>query len=122
MAEYEHIKISYTTLSRLLKNASITSKRKHRTEGRRLKRRQRREAFGELLQADATSYDWFKDGKNRALHAFIDDATGRVTGLYFCQNECLMGYLEVLRQTVTNYGIPRELYADKRAAWVYSGV
>jgi len=24
-----------------------------------------------------------------------------------------MGYLEVLRQTITDYGIPRELYADK---------
>jgi transposase len=113
LAEHEQIQISYTAVSGILKNAGITSKRKHRTEGRRFRRRKRREAFGEMLQADATSYDWFGDGKRYALHGFIDDATGKITGLYFCQNECLMGYLEVLRQTLTKYGIPLALYADK---------
>jgi hypothetical protein len=29
-------------------------------------------------------------------HGFIDDATGRVTGLYLCQNECMLRLLEVL--------------------------
>jgi transposase len=113
LEEREDIKISYSTLSNVLKKAGITSKRKHRSEGRRFKRRMRRSAFGEMLQADASSYDWFGDGKRYALHGFIDDATGKITGLYFCQNECLMGYLEVLRQTLTKYGLPGELYADK---------
>jgi transposase len=113
LAEHENIQISYTAVSGILKDAGITSKKKHRTEGKRYRRRKRREAFGEMLQADATSYDWFGDGKRYALHGFIDDATGKITGLCFCHNECLMGYLEVLRQTLTNYGIPGELYADK---------
>ena len=30
-----------------------------------------------------------------------------------CENECLLGYLEVLRQTLENYGIPISLYPDK---------
>ena len=30
-----------------------------------------------------------------------------------CKNECLLGYLEVLRQTLENYGIPISLYPDK---------
>ena len=118
LAEREDIKISYTTLSNILINAGITSKRKHRTEGKSFKRRERRAAFGELLQADATPYDWFGSGGRCALHAFIDDATGCITGLYFCQNECLMGYLEVLRQTLMNYGIPMELYADKAGIFI----
>jgi transposase len=113
LAEREGIQISYTALCSILKGAGITSKRKHRSGGRRFRRRKRREAFGEMLQAEASPYDWFGDGKRYVLHGFIDDATGRITGLYFCQNECLMGYLEVLRQTLLHYGLPGELYADK---------
>ena len=30
-----------------------------------------------------------------------------------CKNECLLGYLEVLRQTLENFGIPISLYPDK---------
>jgi transposase len=113
LAEREGILISYTALSGILKNAGITSKRKHRSGGRRFKRRDRRKHFGELLQADGSSFDWFGVGRRCTLHGFIDDATGRLTGLYFCLNECLMGYLEVLRQTLTQYGLPLEFYLDK---------
>jgi len=113
LAEREDIQISYNALCGILKKAGIESKRKHRSEGRRFRRRKRKSAFGDMLQGDGSSYDWFGDGHNDALHGFIDDATSRITGLYFCKNECLMGYLEVLRQTLQNHGIPVKLYADK---------
>jgi hypothetical protein len=48
-----------------------------------------------------------------SLHGYIDDATGTVTGLFMEKNECLLGYLEVTRQTILKYGIPGELYPDK---------
>ena len=66
-----------------------------------------------MLQADGTPFDWFENGEKYSLHGFIDDATGKITGLYMCKNECLLGYLEVLRQTLENYGIPISLYPDK---------
>ena len=66
-----------------------------------------------MLQADGTPFDWFGNGEKYSLHGFIDDATGKVTGLYMCKNECLLGYLEVLRQTLEDYGIPISLYPDK---------
>ncbi|MDR1301315.1 MAG: ISNCY family transposase, partial [Treponema sp.] len=113
LEERESIVISYTTLSKILKGAGMVSKRTHRGTGRRFTRRKRRSRFGELVQADATPFDWFGDGERRALHGFIDDATGRIIGLYLCKNECLAGYLELMRQTLTGYGIPLELYADK---------
>jgi len=37
----------------------------------------------------------------------------KLLGLYMCKNECLLGYLEVLRQTLENYEIPISLYPDK---------
>ena len=113
LEEQENVKISYSSLSRILKSAGIISKRSRRTEGRCFRRRKRKSAPGDMLQADGSSFDWFGSGVRCTLHAFIDDATGIITGLYFCRNECLMGYLEVLRQTLVNYGIPLEFYADK---------
>ena len=66
-----------------------------------------------MLQADGTPFDWFETGEKYSLHGFVDDATGKITGLYMCKNECLLGYLEVLRQTLENFGIPISLYPDK---------
>ena len=63
--------------------------------------RERKAAEGLMLQVDATPFPWFGDNTNYAVHGFIDDATGKITGLYICKNECLLGYLEVLRQTLT---------------------
>ena len=76
-------------------------------------RRKRKECEGMMLQADGTPFDWFNTGEKYSLHGFVDDATGKITGLYMCKNECLLGYLEVLRQTLENYGIPISLYPDK---------
>jgi transposase len=62
LEEREGIRVSYATLSRILKAAGISSKRKHREGGKRFSRRKRRSRFGELLQADAARYDWFGTG------------------------------------------------------------
>ncbi len=113
LEEEEQIKISYSTVCAILKEAGIESKRKHRTNGKRFKRRKRKSSFGEMLQGDATLYDWFRTGERCALHGLIDDATNRITGLYFCKNECLMGYLEVTGQTLSKHGLPISLYLDK---------
>ncbi|HKK95258.1 MAG TPA: hypothetical protein VJ916_02895 [Anaerovoracaceae bacterium] len=66
-----------------------------------------------MLQVDATPYQWFGGNEKYSLHGFIDDAKGNITGLYLCKYECLLGYLEVLRQTLINYGIPQSLYPDR---------
>lgn len=112
LEEYEHISISYASLYRVLSSDGIKSNKRHRRKQSH-PRRERRHAFGELLQADGTPFDWFSSGKRQSLHGFIDDATGVITGLYMCENECMMGYIEVLRQTIETFGIPSELYPDK---------
>jgi len=106
------IKVSYTCLSNLLKENGIQSHKKHKKR-KTHKRRERREHFGELLQADASPHQYFKDDDDRyALHGFIDDATGKITGLYMCENECMHGYFEVTKQTIKSHGVPESLYAD----------
>lgn len=112
LKEHENIEISYSALYNILKNAGIKSPKKHR-KSKLHHRRKRKEAEGMMLQADGTPFDWFETGEKYSLHSFIDDATGKITGLYMCKNECLLGYLEVLRQTLENFGIPISLYPDK---------
>lgn len=112
LKERENISISYSALYNILRNAGIKSPKKHH-KTKLHHRRKRKECEGMMLQADGTPFDWFGDGQKYSLHGFIDDATGKITGLYMCKNECLLGYLEVLRQTLENYGIPISLYPDK---------
>ena len=112
LKERENINISYSALYNILRNAGIKSPKKHR-KAKLHHRRKRKECEGMMLQADGTPFDWFETGQKYSLHGFVDDATGKITGLYMCKNECLLGYLEVLRQTLENYGIPISLYPDK---------
>lgn len=112
LKERENIDISYSALYKILRNAGIKSPKKHR-KTKLHHRRKRKECEGMMLQADGTPFEWFEDGQKYSLHGFIDDATGKITGLYMCKNECLLGYLEVLRQTLENYGIPISIYPDK---------
>ena len=112
LKERENIDISYSALYNILRNAGIKSPKKHH-KSKLHHRRKRKESEGMMLQADGTPFDWFGNGEKYSLHGFIDDATGKVTGLYMCKNECLLGYLEVLRQTLEDYGIPISLYPDK---------
>jgi len=114
--EHNGIKIAYTPLRNLLIANGIPSPRKHR-KTKSHHRRKRKESMGMMLQADGTPHDWFENGSKQSLHGFIDDATGVITGLYMCENECLHGYLEVTKQTLLNHGIPMSLYPDKASVF-----
>lgn len=112
LKERENINISYSALYNILKSNNINSKKSH-TQRKTHRRRKRKEAEGMLVQTDGTPYDWFNIGKKYSLHGYIDDATGKILGLYMCENECLMGYLEITRQMLKNYGSPVAIYSDK---------
>ncbi len=113
LSEHYSINISYSTLYGILSNAGIKSP-KTRRRYKPHRRRKRRPQAGLLLQVDATPYAWFKgDTKKYSLHGSVDDATGQITGLYLCKNECLMGYFEMLDRTINNFGIPMSIYADR---------
>ena len=112
LKEREGISISYSALYNILKSNNINSKKSHR-DRKIHRRRKRKEYEGLLVQTDGTPYDWFSVGKNYSLHGYIDDATGKILGLYMCENECLLGYLEITRQMLENYGSPVAIYSDK---------
>jgi len=112
LEENYKIIVSYSFLYNFLKKNNIKSPRKHR-KTKVHHRRNRRSKIGELLQIDATPHEFFIDDNNKyTLHGLIDDASGQITGLYMCKNECMQGYFEVIRQTLKNFGVPENIYAD----------
>lgn len=109
--DYE-IALSYTSLSSILKKAGIVSPKKKKIR-HRTHRRKRKPHPGQLIQIDATPYEWFGGTLKYALHGAIDDATGDLVGLYMSQNECLFGYLETMRQCCLDFGVPQTIYSDR---------
>jgi transposase len=111
LREHEGVTISQSSVSRILKAKGIKSPRKHRPP-KPHRTRERKPQEGLLLQMDASPYEWLP-GIKCSLHGAIDDARGNITGLYFCEHECLNGYLEVKRQTILAYGLPVSVYVDR---------
>lgn len=120
LKEFEGIDISLSTLRNIMAEYGLTSPESHKIKKKKPVHRPRirRDCEGDLLQVDGTPFAWFYkfgDNKRYCLTGGIDDATGKITGLYLTENECLYGYLEVLRQTCATYGVPREIYSDRAA-------
>lgn len=111
------ITLSYRTIYNILTQNNINSPEKHNIKRKKVHRiRFRRKHFGELVQWDATPFQWFKwagDNKYYTLHGALDDATSKFLGLYMTENECRYGYIECRRQVLENYGIELEDYTDR---------
>ena len=125
LKEFEGINIGLSTLRNIMNEYGLKSPEARKIKKKKIvhRPRLRRDTEGDLLQIDGTPFAWFYkfgDNKRYCLSGGIDDATGKITGLYFTENECLYGYLEVLRQTCKNYGVPREIYSDRAAIFCYT--
>jgi hypothetical protein len=79
-------------------------------------RRPRCSMFGEMIQMDASLHLWFGN-KKATLHLAVDDATGRIVGARFEEQETLLGYCHVLEQILKTYGIPYMFYTDRRTVF-----
>ena len=113
LAEHEGIAIGRSSLRRLLRGAGQPSPRRRRAPRHR-SRRDRLPQEGMLLQADGSRHDWLEGrGPRLTLIGAIDDATGRMTGATFRDQEDVAGYLQVLRDTVRRYGVPLAVYRDR---------
>lgn len=117
LKEHEGITISYSCLHTILIKAGINSPKKRR-RFKPHRRRKRMSQEGLLIQMDATPFEWFGTDEKFSLHGAIDDATGKIVGLYLTKNECLQGYFEVTWQILKNHGIPASIYADRHSIFL----
>lgn len=74
--------------------------------------------FGENVEIDASSFNFFGDIKTH-LHLLIDTATDRCPGAFLDYQETLFGYNNAVYQMYTNYGLPITLTSDGRTIFDY---
>jgi transposase len=115
LARHEGIAVSVETVRGVQIRLGLWRPKRRRHRGV-FQVRERRARFGELIQIDGSAHDWFEGRAARCtLLVFIDDATGRLTGLRFVPAETTCGYLELLREHVLAHGLPLALYSDRHS-------
>jgi transposase len=111
LAEEDGVCMSAKSVIRILKEKGMKLPCSHKGPRKHL-RRERRRKKGELVQIDASPFDWLSNGTMCSLHGAIDDATGEITALWLAETEQLNGYFHVLERTIRAEGVPRALYMD----------
>lgn len=113
LLEHEGIAVSAETVRQIQIRLGLW-RPKVRRQRRVYQVRERRHRFGELIQIDGSVHDWLEGRAPRmTLIVFIDDATGRLTGLRFAPAETTRAYVETLRDHVLAHGVPLAVYSDR---------
>jgi len=116
LMEQEGLELSRETVRKMRREAGILPKRKRRATRHR-KRRERKAQEGWMVLWDGSPHPWFgPDHPPCCLMAAIDDATGAILAARFFLFEGTEGYLWLLWQIVTRYGIPVSIYQDRHGS------
>lgn len=108
----EKIRVSRQSLRRILREAGIPAKLKRRHPKHR-SRRERKEAFGMMLQIDGSPHDWLEGrGPRLTLIGAKDDAISFVWAR-FEEAETTWGYMDLMRDVFLSKGLPLSLYSDR---------
>ena len=102
--------VSDETLRNWLLGAGLWDRKRRREKHRQ--RRDRRECFGELTQADGSEHDWLEGrGARMVLLVMIDDATSKTVARFY-PAETTQGYMDLLKRYLRKHGRMVALYTD----------
>jgi hypothetical protein len=119
LSEKHDIKLSVETVRKLMTAAEIWIP-KNKKYKRPYQPRYRRECFGELIQIDG-SHHWFEDrGPKCTLLVYVDDATSKLTNLFFAPSESMHTYCIATKGHIEKYGKPIAFYSDKLSVFRYN--
>lgn len=108
----EKISVSKSTIRRIRVKEGLEAKRKRRSPRYR-SRRERKEAFGQMVQIDASPHDWLEGrGPWLTLVGGIDDACSHVWA-GFEHRETTWGYFGLMEDIFLSKGLPLSLYSDR---------
>ena len=112
----EGLAVSDETLRNWLLRAKLWERKRQRDKHR--SRRDRRECFGELTQADGSEHDWLEGrGPRMVLLVMIDDATSKVVARFY-PAETTEGYMDLLRPYLRKHGRVVAMYTDRDSVFV----
>ena len=113
LTELHGLELSVETLRHWMIEDGLWTPRARR-EPRIQQPRRRRPCRGELIQVDGCDHEWFEERAARCtLLVFVDDATGALMELLFCESESAFSYFAVMRAYLEQHGKPVALYSDK---------
>ena len=113
LTEWHGLRLSVETLRHWMIEDGLWVPRARR-EPRIQQPRRRRPCRGELIQIDGSDHEWFEDRAARCtLLVFVDDATGALMELLFCESESAFSYFAAMRSYLEQHGKPVALYSDK---------
>jgi hypothetical protein len=117
LLERHGIAVSNETVRKLMIEAGLWRTRAQR-QPRIQQPRLRRACFGELIQIDGSDHRWFEQRAEACvLLVFIDDATGQIVGMRFCESESTFEYMEITKAYLLEYGKPVAFYSDKHSVF-----
>lgn len=106
----ENLPVSDETLRNWLLKAGLWERKRRRDKHRQ--RRDRRECFGELTQADGSEHDWLEGrGPRMVLLVMIDDATSKAMARFY-PAETTEGYMDLLKRHLRKHGRMVAMYTD----------
>ena len=114
LAEQEGLKMSRSTVRRILRGAGLAPARGRRPPQHRA-RRERKAQAGLMILWDGSRHDWLEGrGPMLTLVGAIDDATSEfLPGAHFVDQECTAAYLRVIDAIVRERGVPWSSYGDR---------
>jgi transposase-like protein len=113
LTELHGLRLSVETLRHWMIGDGLWIPRARR-EPRIQQPRRRRPCRGELIQIDGSDHEWFEERAVRCtLLVFVDDATGALMELRFCESESAFSYFTAMRSYLEQHGKPLALYSDK---------
>jgi transposase len=115
LVEVEGLKISDESVRRIMIEEELWKAHK----GRKMiihQMRDRRASFGELVQIDGSPHEWFEErAASCTLLVLIDDASGKLLGLRFVEQESFYSYVQLVTPYFEQYGKPVAFYSDKHS-------
>lgn len=117
MLEDDGLEVNAETLRIWLKKENLWTKKRKRLIYR--ERRERRAAFGDLLQIDGSIHGWFCDERRDCLLNIVDDATG-ISFALMDSGETTRILLTCFKKWIEKYGIPAAVYVDLKSVYVSS--
>lgn len=115
LVEWGVVEVDHETLRRWLMGAGLWARARRRGPHRRW--RERKRAFGELVQLDGSHHDWFGTGERACLMNFVDDATTTTLARMEAE-ETTEGAMRSLWGWIERYGVPLALYCDGKTVYV----
>lgn len=116
LAEDHHLKHDPKTIRQIMVDEELWKPQKKTNGSVHREWRERKSAYGEMIQFDGSYEHWFEDREGSGevcLLAAIDDATGRVVSATFASHEGVLPVFDFWQKYLDIHGRPRLIYLDK---------